>query len=139
MPAAALRRSAPRRGWKVQQTSVMIRRMDAEFVAFLDKKFQKVSGEIQVVRSEVTDVRSEVTDVRSELDVVRSELTSDIKAFREEFNERVGHIEQSLESLTRSMDRFVKIHEEIKTEQVSLRADIDRIKVVLREKLGVKI
>lgn len=92
--------------------------MDAEFIAFLDKKFQKVSQEIQGVRSG---------------------LTVDIKAFRDEFDERVGHMEQSLESLTRSVDRFVKLHEELKTEQVSLRADIDRIKSVIKEKLGVQL
>lgn len=84
--------------------------MDAEFVEFLDKKFQRVELRFDRVENQITDLREEVRELR-----------------------------KAVTTLTNEVDRFVHMHEEIRVEQAAIIADLNRIKEVLKEKLGVEI
>jgi len=88
--------------------------MDAEFVDFLDKKFQKVSQEIEGVRLDLKE------DLRT-------------------LSDRVSHLEEAVEHLTTSIDRMLKMWEDLHIEQKAIIADLRRIKAVLKEKLGVEL
>lgn len=85
--------------------------MDAEFVEFLDKKFQNLE---QTLKEEIHGAEARL-------------------------GERITRLENAVELLTRSVDRIVKLYENVVTEQRTIVADLARIKVVLREKLGVDI
>ena len=99
--------------------------MDAEFIDFLDKKFQKLSDEIQGVRTELkADTQNLKAEIKFELNEIKGRLT---------------RIEESLDILTNTVDGFVKILEDVQTEQKMIVADIFRIKQVIKEKLGVEI
>lgn len=85
--------------------------MDAEFVEFLDKKF----GGLE------------------------KRLMYELRGVEERLGERITSLEAAVERLTTSIDRLTKLYEDVFTEQKAIIADIDRIKAVLKEKLGVEI
>lgn len=85
--------------------------MDAEFVEFLDKKF----GGLE------------------------KRLMYEIRGIEERLGERITSLEAAVERLATSIDRLTKLYEDVFTEQKAIIADIDRIKTVLKEKLGVDI
>lgn len=88
--------------------------IDAEFIDFLDKKFQKLSDEIRGVQYTLSE-RIDVVEMRQQ------------------------KTEQSLNNLTNTIERFIKHMEDVKIEQTMIIADIYRIKEVIKEKLGVEI
>jgi chromosome segregation ATPase len=95
--------------------------MDAEFVEFLDQKFQKLEKNL---RADIQSVRTDLSGQKAEIQSIKLDL---------------AQLQKSLNILTNSVDRFVKLHEQVVAEQAALRSDIDRIKVVLKEKLGVQL
>lgn len=88
--------------------------MDAEFIDFLDKKFQKLSDEIKGVQFTLGE-RIDVVEMRQQ------------------------KTEQLLNNLTNTIDKFLQHLDDVKTEQKVIIADIFRIKQVIKEKLGVEI
>lgn len=88
--------------------------MDAEIVAFLDKKFQTVENTIEGARLDLKE------DIRR-------------------LGERVSRLEVAIERLATSIDRMTKMYEGLWQEQKFIIADIRRIKTVLKEKLGVDL
>lgn len=104
----------PRRDWEVDTLFGMLGRMDADFVEFLDKKFQGVSQEIRGLRA---DMEHEFADVRQEIRELR----------------------ESVNALANAVDKFIRMHEKLEVEQAAIIADLNRIKAVLKEKLGVEI
>jgi len=128
--------------------------MDAEFIDFLDKKFNRLEAKIDGVETSLTkridgveaSLNNKIDGVESSLnkkiDGVQVDLNSKFVSLKEDIaaiNQRLTRIEQAVENLTNSVDRIILMYEELKTEQKMIIADIDRIKVVLREKLGVQI
>jgi archaellum component FlaC len=95
--------------------------MDAEFIDFLDKKFNRLEAKVDGVQA----------DLNTKFYLLREDISA--------LNERVARIETAMENLTNSVDRIIHMYDELKTEQRMIIADIDRIKVVLHEKLGVEI
>lgn len=78
--------------------------------------------------------------------MVRTELKGDIAALRLDVSEDPGglrgeirELRKSSNTLTKSVDRFLKILEGVEMEQAAIRADLERIKQVLKEKLGVEL
>jgi len=88
--------------------------MDAEFIDFLDKKFQKLSDEIKGVQFTLGE-RIDVVEMRQQ------------------------KTEQLLNNLTNTIDKFLQHLDDVKVEQKMITADIFRIKQVIKEKLGVEI
>lgn len=88
--------------------------MDAEFIDFLDKKFQKLSDEIKGVQFTLSE-RMDVIELRQQKS------------------------EQLLNNLTNTIDKFLQHLDDVKVEQKMIVADIFRIKQVIKEKLGVEI
>lgn len=91
--------------------------MEREFVAFLDKKFRKQDQRFRETTARLVNLQADMKEVKADIRELRT----------------------SLNTLTKSVDRFVKLHENVTTEQKAIRADIDRIKLVLKEKLGVQL
>jgi predicted nuclease with TOPRIM domain len=91
--------------------------MDAEFVGFLDKKFNEVNQKLDRLTAGWVILDEKV----------------------DKLDERVGRLEEAVEHLTRSIDRMLKMWEDLNVEQKSIIADLNRIKAVLKEKLGVTL
>ncbi len=116
--------------------------MDAEFVEFLDEKFLAMDEKFLAMDGKFLAMDGKFLAMEQKFQVVSLEIQGvrgDLKAFEERVNERLDHLETAVESLTRSVDRMLKIYEQVATEQKVITADIARIKTVLREKLGVQL
>jgi len=128
--------------------------MDAEFIDFLDKKFNRLEAKIDGVETSLnkkidgvqTSLNEKIdgveTSLNKKIDGVQIDLNTKFFSLKEDIsaiNQRLTRIEEAVENLTNSVDRIINMYEESKTEQKMIIADIDRIKVVLREKLGVQI
>ena len=92
--------------------------MDADFVEFLDKKFQNLEHTLRV---EIQSVRLDVQDVRTDL------------------GQQIAELRESVNALANAVDKFIHMHEKLEMEQTAIIADLTRIKAVLKEKLGVEI
>jgi len=99
--------------------------MDAEFVEFLDKKFQRVEKQIEGVR----------TDLEGKIQQVHLDLKGDIGVL----DRRLSRLEESVERLAHSIERMLRMWEELATEQKTILADITRIKAIIKEKLGIEV
>lgn len=95
----------------------ILRDMDAEFVEFLDKKFNVVNQKLDRLTSGWVILDEKVGKL----------------------DERLSRLEEAVEHLTRSIDRMLKMWEDLNVEQKSIIADLNRIKAVLKEKLGVTL
>ena len=139
--------------------------MDAEFIDFLDKKFNRLEAKIDGVETSLnkkidgvqmslnekidgveTSLNKKIDGVQASLnkkiDGVQIDLNTKFFSLKEDIsaiNQRLTRIEVAVENLTNSVDRIIDMYEESKIEQKMIIADINRIKVVLREKLGVQI
>lgn len=85
--------------------------MDAEFVDFLDKKFQTLERTL----------RAEIQHTHADL------------------GKQISELRESVNTLATAVDRFIHMHEKLEKEQTSIIADLNRIKAVLKEKLGVEL
>jgi len=111
------------------------------------KKIQSVSKkDLEQLLSKQTDVILTAVDER--LGSAKSELKSDISDLRVEivnlevrFNKKLEAMEErwnkKFDKLTTTLDKFLKRMTDMKDEFTMMRADLDRVKKVIREKLGV--
>jgi len=88
--------------------------MDSELIDFLSKKFDKIETEINVSR------------------------TNMMVGFKDAKEDR-KRIENKVDNLFNAVDGFTKIVTKLETEFTVLKEDLNRIKTVLREKLGVEL
>lgn len=95
--------------------------MDADFVEFLDKKFQGVDKKFQ-------DVSQEIRGLRADMEHEFADVRQEIRELRESVN-----------ALANAVDKFIHLHEKLEVEQAAIIADLNRIKAVLKEKLGVEL
>lgn len=110
----------------------MLRVMDADFVEFLDKKFGKVGERFDQVDEKLGTLDRRVEDVQKS-------LLYEMRELEERLGDRITRLEEAVGGLTNSIDRLLKLYEDVRVEQAAIIADLNRIKAVLKEKLGVEL
>ena len=83
------------------------------------------------VRSELVPVRADIKDIRADVILVRE----DIKDIRKD----IDGLREQIQGLTITLDKFLKRLIDHEDEFKLLKADVDQIKKVLKDKLGVEI
>ncbi|OGZ44448.1 MAG: hypothetical protein A3J55_04370 [Candidatus Ryanbacteria bacterium RIFCSPHIGHO2_02_FULL_45_17b] len=113
-----------------EQTKVILGAVDERFQK-IDERFQKVDDRFQKI-----DERFQKVDERFQKAEGISQVMSDrigaLEYRMDEFNKKIDR-------LTTTLDVFLKRLTDREDELTFLRADIDKIKAVLKEKLGVEI
>jgi hypothetical protein len=71
------------------------------------------------------------------LNAVGEKLSSQERRFNVRLEKMEEHFAKSLDELTKTLDKFLKRVTDIEEEFTFMKADLNRVKAVLREKLGV--
>ena len=121
--------------------------MDKELKDFLDSKFNKIDQRSDKVDS-IFDKMNQRFDkidqkfdkIDQTLEVIRSDVnvnkTNILVGFREARQERFV-IEKRINDTYNAVDGFVKNIDDLQDEFIVIKEDSKRVKIVLREKLGV--
>ena len=98
-----------------------------QWLTTLNKDVQKIKEAFKVdftgIRTDIQEARADITDIRTEIKDIRT----DIKGVRIDIANHDHRFDELAESIN-------KIHEDL-----SIKKDVDRIKVILREKLHAEI
>ena len=96
-----------------------------DFEEILDKKLSQYQGAfLEAVDFKFNKVGADIAEIKF-----------DIK----NLEKRIDSFDQKLDKLATTLDNFVKIMTDYKEEFIILKAEVDQIKSVLKEKFGIKI
>lgn len=79
-----------------------------------------------------TEIKSEIS---TQLDIKLAPIQKDI----DELKQDVRGLREQIQQLTITLDNFVKIMTDFQEEFTILKAEVDQIKKILKEKLGVEV
>ncbi len=113
--------------------------MNEELRQLLSEEFKKNNIEINK-RFDKIDERFDKIDERFDLldNEIKVNRTNMIVGFKEGKEER-NRIENKINNLFNAVDGFIKIVTKLEDEFAALKEDLNRVKAVLREKLGVEL
>jgi len=99
-------------------------------MALTKKDLQSIEG---VVETAVTK------QLEKQLPLYQGAIIEAVNFKFENFERRMDEFDRKLDRLATVLDNFVKMMTDYKEEFILLKADVDKIKAILKEKLGVEV
>lgn len=116
--------------------------MNEELTQYLDGKFNVVEEDIKEIKRDIGDVKKDVAETK--IDVAETKIdvgvnkTNILVGFKEAREER-AKIKARIDETYNAVDGFVEIVTKLEDEFAAMKEDIKRVKLVLKEKLGVDL
>lgn len=102
--------------------------MDGELTQYLDEKFNTVEQDIK-------EIKKDVAEIKLDVEVNKTNIFVGFKETKEELDQIKARINETYNAV----DGFVKIVTKLEDEFIALKEDLRRVKLIIREKLGVDL
>lgn len=109
--------------------------MDNELTQYLGKRFDKIDERFNKVDENIKEIKRDVGESKKEIGVNKINI---LFGFENAKKER-ARIEGRVNDTYNAVDGFIKIVTKLEDEFTLLKQDLNRVKLVIKEKLGVDL
>lgn len=108
----------------------------------LEEKLNKIGKNIQEIKGDVSGDKIAIQSIKNDLQVIKQDIavnkTNILVGFEEAKKER-GEIRARIEETYNAVDGFIKVVTKLEQEFTMVKEDLNRVKTVIKEKLGVDL